>query len=150
MRTLVLLGLPAWLACAAPGGPSPAIHFDRSAETVAADLPFSDAVRVGGLIFVSGQLGIPPGEEGLAPGGVEAETRQCLENIRTILERNGSDLTRVVKCTAFLADIEEWPRMNAVYREFFSVDLPARSAFAVGGGLALGGRIELECIAAAG
>jgi reactive intermediate/imine deaminase len=150
MRTFAWLLLPAWLACSAPTAPGPRIHFDRTAETAAADLPFSDAVRVGDLIFVSGQLGIPPGAEALVPGGIEAETRQCLENIRAILERNGSDLSHVVKCTAFLADIEEWPQMNAVYREFFSVTLPARSAFAVGGGLALGGRIELECIAAAG
>ena len=150
MRTFTLLLLPAWLACTAPGAPGPSIHFDRSPETAAADLPFSDAVRVGELIFVSGQLGIPPGAGELVPGGIEAETRQCLENVRAILVRNGSDLSRVVKCTAFLADIEEWPGMNAVYREFFPTAPPARSAFAVGGGLALGGRIELECIAAAG
>jgi reactive intermediate/imine deaminase len=150
MRTFALLLLPAWLACTTPAAPGPRIHFDRTAETAAADLPFSDAVRVGDLIFVSGQLGIRPGQASLVPGGVAAETRQCLENIRAILERNGSDLSRVVKCTAFLADIEEWPQMNAVYREFFATSLPARSAVAVGAGIAFGGRIELECIAAAG
>jgi reactive intermediate/imine deaminase len=141
MRAIALL-LPALLAC------STAVHFDRSPETAAAELPFSDAVRAGELIFVSGQLGIPPGGDALVPGGIEAETRQCLENIRAILERNGTGLSRVVKCTAFLADIEEWPRMNAVYREFFPASLPARSALAAGG-LARDARIELECIAAA-
>jgi len=137
--------LPLALACAA--APEPGLHYDRSPETAAAGLPFADAVRAGDLIFVSGQLGIPPGADGLAPGGIEAETRQCLENIAAILERNGSDLSHVVKCTAFLADIEEWPRMNAVYTEFFGSRLPARSALAAAG-LAFGARIELECIAA--
>lgn len=139
---LLLLGL----GCA--GAAEPRLAFDRSPETAAADLPFSDAVRVDDWIFVSGQLGIPPGGEALVPGGIEAETRQCLENIRAILARNGSDLAHVVKCTAFLADMEEWPRMNAVYREFFAERLPARSALGASG-LARGARIELECIAVA-
>jgi reactive intermediate/imine deaminase len=126
--------------------PAPRIAFDRSPETAAADLPFSDAVRAGGLLFVSGQLGTREGR--LVPGGIEAETAQTLENIRAILERNGSGLDRVVKCTAFLADMGEWGRMNAVYRRYFAKQLPARSAFAAAG-LAFGARIELECIAAA-
>lgn len=128
---------------------APEVVFDRSPETRAADLPFSDAVRVGDLLFLSGQLGIRPGEKQLVPGGIEAETEQCLENIRAILERNGSGLERVVKCTAFLADMNEWARMNAVYRRYFAEALPARSAFATSG-LAYQARIELECIAAAG
>jgi reactive intermediate/imine deaminase len=128
---------------------APSIQFDRSQETAAADLPFSDAVRVGDLLFVSGQLGVRPGTTELVPGGIEAETRQCLENVRAILERNGSGLARVVKCTAFLADMEEWARMNAVYRSFFPGGLPARSALGVSG-LAMGARIELECVAAVG
>jgi reactive intermediate/imine deaminase len=133
--------------CAALGcvaAPEPV--FDRSPETAAAELPFSDAVRAGDLLFLSGQLGVRPGERQLVPGGIEAETAQCLENIRAILERNGSGLDRVVKCTAFLADMAEWSRMNAVYRRYFPHALPARSAFAASG-LAYGARIELECIA---
>jgi reactive intermediate/imine deaminase len=137
--------LLAALGCAA----APEVSFDRSPETRAADLPFSDAVRVGDLLFLSGQLGVRPGEKQLVPGGVEAETAQCLENIRAILARNGSGLERVVKCTAFLADMNEWARMNAVYRRYFPEGLPARSAFATSG-LAYQARIELECIAAAG
>jgi reactive intermediate/imine deaminase len=133
------------LGCAA----APEVVFDRSPETRAADLPFSDAVRVGDLLFLSGQLGIRPGEKQLVPGGVEAETAQCLENIRAILERNGSGLERVVKCTAFLADMNDWARMNTVYRRYFRSALPARSAFAASG-LAYQARIELECTAAAG
>jgi 2-iminobutanoate/2-iminopropanoate deaminase len=128
---------------------APRIAFDRSPETQAADLPFSDAVRAGELLFLSGQLGTRPGEAEVVPGGIEAETAQALENIRAILERNGTGLDRVVKCTAFLADMSEWPRMNAVYRRYFPHALPARSAFAAAG-LAFGARIELECIAHSG
>jgi reactive intermediate/imine deaminase len=142
--------LPLLVACAGQAGEGPALHFDRSPETAAAGLPFSDAVRAGGLVFVSGQLGVRPGTTELVPGGIEAETRQCLENIRAILERNGSSLARVVKCTAFLADMDEWERMNAVYRGFFPEGLPARSALGVGDRLAFHARIELECIAAVG
>lgn len=127
--------------------PVPRIAFDRSAATVAADLPFSDAVRTGDLLFLSGQLGTRDGQ--LVPGGIEAETAQVLDNIRSILERNGSSLERVVKCTAFLADMGEWARMNAVYRRYFTSQLPARSALGAAG-LAFGARVELECIAAVG
>ena len=138
------------LLCAALGcAATPEVAFDRSPETAAAELPFSDAVRVGDLVFVSGQLGIRPGEKQLVPGGIEAETAQCLENISQILARSGSGLDRVVKCTAILADMEEWARMNAVYRRYFPAALPARTAFAAAG-LAYQARIELECIAAAG
>lgn len=125
--------------------PVPRVAFDRSPETAAADLPFSDAVRAGDLLFLSGQLGTRDGQ--LVPGGIEAETAQVLDNIRAILERNGSSLERVVKCTAFLADMGEWARMNAVYRRSFTTHLPARSALGAAG-LAFGARIELECIAA--
>ena len=143
----------AWLALLAACDRAPSagseIVFHRSAETEAADLPFSDAVRAGDLLFVSGQLGVRPGERQLVPGGIEAETEQVLQNVRAILERNGSSLSRVVKCTAFLADMAEWQRMNVVYRRFFPEQLPARSALGAAG-LAYGARIELECIAAAG
>ena len=127
--------------------PAARVVFDRSPETAAADLPFSDAVRAGDLLFLSGQLGTRDGQ--LVPGGIEAETAQVLDNIRAILERNGSSLERVVKCTAFLADMGEWARMNAVYRRYFTSQLPARSALGAAG-LAFGARVELECIAAVG
>jgi 2-iminobutanoate/2-iminopropanoate deaminase len=109
-------------------------------------LPFSEAVRVGPLLYLSGALGI--GDTGaLVPGGIEAETRQALANIRSVLERHGSSMDRVIKCTAMLADMQEWAAMNRVYVEHFPMNLPARSAFGASG-LALGGRIEIECIAA--
>ncbi len=110
-------------------------------------LPFSDAVRVGNLIYVSGQLGTDENLK-LAPGGVLAETNRALENISAILKRSGSSLEHVVKCTVMLADMSEWDAMNTVYITFFPKNrLPARSAFA-GTGLAFGARIEIDCVAA--
>ena len=106
-------------------------------------LPFSDAVRVGNLLFLSGKLGTTA--DGLAPGGISGETRQALENIKASLERHGSSMDRVVKCTVFLADMAEWGQMNEVYVTFFGDNLPARSALGTSG-LALGGRVEIECI----
>lgn len=105
--------------------------------------PFSDAVRVGNLLFVSGKLGVVDG--GLAPGGITAETRQALENIKTSLERYGSSMNQVAKCTVFLADMAEWGQMNEVYVTFFGDNPPARSAIGTSG-LARGGRVEIECI----
>jgi len=114
----------------------------------AARLPFSAAVRVGPMLYLSGQLGTDSTGK-LATGGIESETRQALENVRAILERSGSSMDRVVKCTAMLADMADWPAMNRVYVTFFPAHMPARSAFGANG-LALGARIELECWAAAG
>lgn len=110
-------------------------------------LPLSDAVRVDDLLFLSGKLGIVPGTMQLAEGGIEAETRQTLENIKAAVEKYGSSMARVVKCTVFLADITEWAVMNEIYQQYFPEDPPARSALGVGG-LALDARVEIECIAA--
>jgi reactive intermediate/imine deaminase len=120
-----------------------------SAELEGLDLPFSEAVRVGNMLYLSGQIGNLPGTTEMVPGGIAEETRQTLENIRTVLERHGSSLNQIVKCTVFLADIDEWPRMNEVYVTFFGEKKPARSAVA-GSGLALGARVEIDCIAVIG
>lgn len=112
-------------------------------------LPFSPAVRVGNTIYLSGQIGNKIGTRELVPGGVAAETRQTLENIRTVLEAAGSSLDRVIKCTVFLADIGDYGAMNEVYASVFPNDPPARSTVA-GSGLALGARVEIECMAVAG
>ena len=111
-----------------------------------ATLPFSEAVRDGDLLFVSGQIGNVPGKLELVPGGTRAEAAQAMENIRAIVERNGSSMSRIVKCTVFLADMKEWGAFNEVYRAAFPGELPARSALGANG-LALGARVEVECIA---
>lgn len=137
------------LSTALPAFAADAPHYYRAPETARADLPFSDAVRVGDLLFLSGQIGVLPGTVKLAPGGITAEAKQAMENIRSVLAANGASMDDVVKCTAFLADIKEWPAFNAVYRGFFKAHLPARSAMATSG-LAMGARVEVECIAAVG
>jgi reactive intermediate/imine deaminase len=111
-------------------------------------LPFSSAVRVGDLLFLSGQVGVKPGMREVVSGGVGVETRQTMENIKAVLAYAGSSLDRVVKCTIFLTDIADYTAMNDVYASFFPNDPPARSTVA-GSGLALGARVEIECIAMA-
>jgi 2-iminobutanoate/2-iminopropanoate deaminase len=108
-------------------------------------LPFSEAVRVGDMLYLSGQLGTDSSGR-LVPGGIGPETKQALTNIADVLERHGSSLDQVVKCTVMLADIREWGAMNEVYVSFFRSHRPARSAFGTNG-LALGARLELECMA---
>jgi reactive intermediate/imine deaminase len=110
-------------------------------------LPFSDAVKVGNMLYLSGKIGNIPGTRQLAKGGIAGETRQALENIKASLEKYGSSLDEVVKCTVFLADIDEWAAMNEVYITFFPQNPPARSALGASG-LALGSRVEIECLAA--
>src|SRR6266566_2755298 len=90
-------------------------------------LPFSSAVRVGDLLFLSGQIGNVPGTRQLADGGITGQTRQVLENIKAVLAFAGSSLDRAVKCTVFLADIQDFAAMNAVYATYFPKDPPARS-----------------------
>jgi 2-iminobutanoate/2-iminopropanoate deaminase len=111
----------------------------------AATLPFSPGVRVGHMLYLAGQLGTDS-TNSLVPGGIEAETRQTLTNIKRFLEANGSGMDRVVRCLVMLADIAEWGRMNSVYVTFFPGPKPARSAMGASG-LALGARVEIECTA---
>jgi reactive intermediate/imine deaminase len=104
-------------------------------------------VRAGGFLFLAGQLGTDSTGR-VVSGGIQPETRQAMENIRSLLSRSGSSLDRVVKCTVFLTDMREWGAMNEVYTTFFAADRrPARTA-AGANGLALNGRVEIECIAA--
>ena len=109
-------------------------------------LPFSSAVRVGTLLYLSGQIGVLPGTRQLADTGIAGQTRQTLENIKAVLAYAGSSLEHVVKCTVFLVDIKDYAKMNEVYGSYFPKDPPARSTMA-GSGLALGARVEIECIA---
>ena len=108
------------------------------------NLPFSSAVRVGDLLFLAGDLGATNGK--LVEGGIEAETRQTMENIKSTLAHYDLEMDNLVKCTVYLADIKEWGKFNAVYATFFDENLPARAALGVNG-LALDARVEVECIA---
>ena len=110
--------------------------------------PFSPAVRVGNVIYLAGQIGTSANAGGtVVAGGIDAETRQTMNNIKEVLEKVGSDLDHVFKCTVMMADMKEWDAMNAVYRTFFKPDrLPARSALGANG-LALGAKVEIECLA---
>lgn len=110
----------------------------------ASNKPFCEAVKVGHWLVLSGQLGIDPETGKLAEGGIQAETRQTMENIKANLEKYGSSMDRVVKCTVMLADIAEWGAMNEIYVTFFPEHKPARSAFGASG-LALNARLEIEC-----
>jgi reactive intermediate/imine deaminase len=145
MRTVALLGLLSAL---------PGLGLAQEKQVInnpgpGLGLPFSSAVRVGNLLFLSGQIGTKPGTRGPVEGGTAAEVRQALENIKATLENAGSSMDRVVKCTVFLADMADFAAMNQVYVTFFPKDPPARSTVAVSG-LALGARVEIECIAVAG
>jgi reactive intermediate/imine deaminase len=125
-------------------------HIERfnSGRVLPASVPFCEGTAVGGLVFLSGQLGNVPGTLALVAGGIGAEARQALANIRTVLETQGLGPANLVRCTIMLADIGEWAAFNVAWREFFGDQpMPARSAFGCAG-LALGARVEIECIAA--
>lgn len=107
-------------------------------------LPFSPAVIVGNIIYLSGQIGSADGV--VVPGGIIPETKQVMENIKKVLEQNGSSMDKIVKCTCMLADISEWDKMNSEYVKYFPAHKPARSALGANG-LAKGARVEIECIA---
>lgn len=111
--------------------------------------PFTPAVQAGNLIFLAGQVGTAANGQGaIVPGGIQAETKQVMDNIKEVLEKSGSDLNHVVKCSVFMADMKEWDAMNAIYATYFPDHKPARSALGTTG-LALGARVEIECIATA-
>jgi 2-iminobutanoate/2-iminopropanoate deaminase len=108
--------------------------------------PYSAGIRIGNLVYTAGQLGIIPATGNLAPGGIEAETRQALENIHAILEAAGTSMAQVVKTTVFLRDMNDFAQMNNIYAEFFVAPYPARSTIQVAA-LPKGGAIEIEAIA---
>jgi 2-iminobutanoate/2-iminopropanoate deaminase len=110
-------------------------------------LPFSDAVRVGNILYLSGEIGVDYKTMKVVPGGIKAETTQTLENIKATLEKYGSSMDNIFKCTVMIGDMKEWPSMNEVYVTYFKKDrLPARSAIGANG-LALGAKVEIECFA---
>jgi len=134
--------LGAGVACAQQ---KPVVEY-QTGKSAPSGLPFSTAVRVGPMLYLSGQVGLVPGEMKLVPGGIREQTAQVMEGIAGVLAANGIGFDDVVKCTAMLADMSEWGAFNDVYRTYFKKHFPARSAFGATG-LALGARVELECTA---
>lgn len=108
--------------------------------------PYSQAIQVGNLLYTSGQIPIDPATGQIVEGGIEAQTRQSLLNVQAILREAGVTMSSVVKTTVFMADMNEFPAMNAVYAEFFTQPFPARSAVAVKT-LPKGALIEIEVVA---
>ena len=137
----VLLGLVA-MSLGAVGNPE---FFDEG-PMAGKGYPFSESVRVGDILFISGQVGVDENNE-LVEGGIVGETRQIMSNIGGALGRRGLGFSDVVKCTVFLADVDEWGKFNTIYTSYFEPPYPARSALGANG-LALGARLEVECIAA--
>jgi reactive intermediate/imine deaminase len=150
-NALRLLGMVACLlAFGTASARKPAnVEFLNSGKVIPGTLPFSEAVRVGNVLYLSGQIGIAPGTMKLVPGGMKEETRQTMANIRTTLVANGYAMGDLVKCTALLADMSKWAEFNEVYKTFFVGHYPARSALGANG-LALGAQVEVDCIAAKG
>jgi 2-iminobutanoate/2-iminopropanoate deaminase len=142
-----LAGTLAFLAAASAfGAESAKPEFLNSPESATRNLPFSEAVRAGDFLYLSGMIGFDPATDKVVPGGIKAEARRAMTLIQEALKRNGASLSDVVKCTVFLADIAEWPAFNEVYVEFFKKPFPARSALATSG-LARNARVEVECFA---
>ncbi len=108
---------------------------------------YSVAIRAGNQVFVSGMTGIKPGTQDIIEGGVAAQTRQTLENIRTSLIAAGATMAQVGECTVFLVDMADYAAMNAVYIEFFRVDPPARATLAVSALPRPAARVEIKCSA---
>lgn len=145
MKTFLVLVLPLLLA-GCVNQPRSTTEYHPAAPLDGQPMPFSEAVRAGDMLYLAGQIGNMPGKRQLVPGGIGPEATQAMENIRAVLARRGASLDQVVKCTVFLADIKDWPAFNEVYVQYFKQNLPARSALAASG-LALGARVEVECIA---
>jgi reactive intermediate/imine deaminase len=120
------------------------VQYLTSENTLRAGLPFSDAVKAGNFIFLSGQVGTDPSSGKLVTGGIEPETHQIFRNIQAILSAQGASLKNIIKCTVMIDDMSQWSAFNQIYVSYFPGDKPARSAFGADG-LALGASLELEC-----
>ncbi|HEY0105890.1 MAG TPA: Rid family detoxifying hydrolase [Rhizomicrobium sp.] len=122
--------------------------FINTPAVATARLPFSQAVRVGGTVYLSGCIGNLPGKMELVSGGIEAESRQLMENIGAVLKETGLGFEDIVKCVVYLADMGEWGAFNQVYVPYFAAGrYPARTALGARQ-LILGARVEMECVAA--
>ena len=139
----ILLALPGCAVIKAQQSTNDQVTYLTSGSS---NLPFSEAVKVGNTLYLSGQIGLVPGTGQLAHGGIKAESKQTMDNIVRVLNKYDYNIDDVVKCAVMLTDIKEWPTFNEVYKPYFKNHFPARSAFAASG-LALNAKVEVECIA---
>lgn len=147
MKTLISsLTIFLFIASCAPSVKNEKAVYLQTDEFSKFNYPFSEAVRYGNILYASGQIGDLPETGKLVEGGIVAETNQAMKNIKAVLERYGSSMDNVIKCTCMLADIAEWSQMSQEYIKYFPNHKPARSAFGTTG-LALGARVEIECMA---
>nr|WP_298994383.1 Rid family detoxifying hydrolase [uncultured Polaribacter sp.] len=144
LKILFLVSLLIQLGCQKEQ--SSVVKHQKSHEESRQNVPFSDAVQVDNLYFLTGQIGKNHTTGKLAEGGIEAETEQAILNIKDVLEYHRLTLNDVVKCTVILADINDFSKMNGIYRSFFKENLPARTTFAAN--LVAGAKIEIEVVAA--
>ena len=119
------------------------IKTDKAPQAIG---PYSQAVQIEDMVFTAGQIGLDPATKQVVSGGIEAETRQVLNNLKHVLEAANSGLNYVVKTTVFLRDMADFPKMNAIYAEFFPENPPARSTVAVAA-LPMGVAVEIEAVA---
>lgn len=148
MRSNAILIFSLLLACTCTANAEADVQYFRSKTFVEKKLPLSEAVRVGNLLFVSGNLGIDFSKEKLSivPGGIVAETRQTMRNIESALINSGSSLEQLVKCTVYLANMDDWPELNKVWPSFFENNFPTRTAIEVQK-LWRNARVEITCTA---
>ncbi len=138
----------ACLGTIAHGAARPAVEYFPAPALQGRPAPFSSAVRVGDILYLSGQIGLGP--DGKLPATFDGQAKQTMDNIGATLKAHGRSWGDVFKCTVMIADIKNWPAFNAIYVPYFPAGkLPARSAFGANG-LALGAQLELECLAYAG
>ena len=147
LRTVTITALMCASLAGCATDRSATVTFLNPGTVLPTGLPFSEAVRVDNTLYLSGMVGVKPGTAELVAGGIEAESRRTMDNIKMTLKAHGASFDDVVKCTVMLADIAEWGTFNQIYKTYFTGRYPARSALGANG-LALGSRVEVECIAA--
>jgi 2-iminobutanoate/2-iminopropanoate deaminase len=121
------------------------IHTDKAPKAIG---PYSQAIHIGNLVYTAGQVALDPATMELVPGGIEGQTRQVLTNLSNVLEAAGTNISKVVKTTVFLKDMNDFAKMNAIYTEIFNENPPARTTVAVAG-LPKNALVEIECVALA-
>lgn len=140
MKLAGAIALVLFMEIAVPASAKPPEYFGSDLG-----FPFAEAVQVGDMLFLSGQIGNAPGTRSVVPGGIEAEAKQVMDNVGAVLRKRGLGYDSLVKCTVMIADMKDWPAFNTVYATYFKPGrFPARSAFGANG-LALGAKVELEC-----